>query len=121
MKPFKRQETFNTVAQHLLTQRVKSQTGLLCRYRSQVDNHTVACAIGCLIKDEFYDPDLEQQEMYNIDVIEAVQKSLDTVLVPDDVSFLAVLQTIHDLKEPNTWFLELSGFAAAHRLEFNVV
>lgn len=50
------QEIFDTVSVHLLTQNEKSQESSFyssCLYRGP---NGTKCAVGCLIKDEFYQP-----------------------------------------------------------------
>ena len=61
-----RQEIFNKVADHLLTQgRVATSSTTLptCAYRS-TDGAT--CAVGCLIPDELYVPEMENKSVYTL-------------------------------------------------------
>lgn len=50
------QEIFDTVASHLLTQKAKAVDGDSCMYRAPDGKK---CAVGCLITDEEYSPDME--------------------------------------------------------------
>lgn len=56
-----KQELFDTVARHLLTQRRQSKVvGGQCRYRWEDPwGRVLRCAIGCLIPDEAYKPSYE--------------------------------------------------------------
>ena len=51
----RKQQVFNTVAKHLLTQKKKSIKDGTCRYRYR----NLSCAVGCLIPKEEYSPKLE--------------------------------------------------------------
>lgn len=77
------QEIFNTVATHLLTQNARSMgtapqmEGRGCLYRGENGR---MCAVGCLIKDEFYDPILENEPVRDPDVIFAVDRMTSPVM-----------------------------------------
>jgi len=86
-----RQEIFNKVADHLLTQGKPALFDEIgdCAYRGQDGS---MCAVGCLIPDELYTPEMEL-------------KSVDTLLkaefvLPgffyDNYTLLSDLQIIHD-------------------------
>lgn len=50
------QEILDTVVDHLLAQGKQSVVAGVCRYRSK---DGLSCAVGCLIKDEFYVDSME--------------------------------------------------------------
>jgi hypothetical protein len=110
-----RQETFDKVARHLLTQGRRSAelnpmvSGGVCRYRSP---DGTKCAVGALIPDELYSADMEGRSVIglvgcdgNDDVspwAEALRAHLG-VESDYDERFLETLQRIHDGYEPDTW------------------
>jgi hypothetical protein len=49
-------EIFDKVRAHLLNQGVRAMVNDACRYRTP---QGMACAVGCLIPEEFYDPMIE--------------------------------------------------------------
>jgi len=86
------QEIFDKVTTHLLTQNKQSKEGKVCLYRGP--NGTM-CAVGCLIKDEFYYDGLEQKLSTDIDVHAALEKSGIEVTAEVE-TFLRNLQRLHD-------------------------
>lgn len=117
-----RQEIFNKVAAHLLTQGRKAQRGAnvvgdtptQCRYRGE--NGTM-CAVGCLISDDVYTPELEGAPVRRASVLGAL-KSSGVSVYGDAIMFLARLQTIHDTCEVHTWRDELEIVATQYDLEW---
>jgi hypothetical protein len=58
------QEIFDRVAVHLLTQKVHSINGIgECCYRG---NNNTRCAVGCLIDDEEYHPDMKCSFIWSV-------------------------------------------------------
>jgi hypothetical protein len=117
-----RQEIFNKVADHLLTQGKPALFDEIgdCAYRGQDGS---MCAVGCLIPDELYTPEMEL-------------KSVDTLLnaefvLPgffyDNYTLLSDLQRIHDsvaaIPRPDPasvvdkWCSSLAWYAENHDLE----
>ena len=88
------QEIFDKVSTHLLTQGKKSKSMLTntCLYRGPGGT---SCAVGCLIKDEFYTEDLENKLSVSTPVTEALEKSGVTVTQEID-KLLRDLQKLHD-------------------------
>ena len=112
----KKKQVFKTVVTHLLTQNSKSVEGSdlgNCQYQN--DNGK-QCAIGVLIDSKNYQPDLEGKATDALEVIQAVEKSLDTKITKSDRDLLCDLQDIHDYSTVDSWREELQGLA--HR-EFN--
>jgi hypothetical protein len=101
-----RQLIFNRVRDHLLAQNKKAEerselnepgdNRMVCRYRVETQTGTLACAVGCLITDEVYEPDIEGGVIHYKWVKSAVQLSLGVQLTTKDIEFLADLQRIHD-------------------------
>ena len=89
------QETFDTVARHLLTQeeRAVDENGQ-CRYR--VPGTDLKCAAGFLIPDDEYD---ECMEGYAADITS--DRSL--TLARHSTSLVTDLQALHDDVEPVSW------------------
>lgn len=113
-----RQEVFNTVKTHLLTQGRKSlaANGVSCMYRGM---DGAMCGIGPLIKDEFYNKGLEG---YGIDtpcVMEALCRSLRDVLGSVDIQFLSSLQEVHDADEVEGWPTRLQWVANEYGLDYD--
>lgn len=130
-----KQAIFNQVAAHLIKQNKKSMavveghysTELQCAYRSVDENGNVLkCAIGCLIPDEFYYKAMEGVIVPAIvNRYYALRKHLDIANIDNDyqenqqdISFLAGLQTIHDLHKPKHWRDKLASFAERFELSF---
>lgn len=107
------QQIYNIVKRHLLKQGARSQdTQEHCLYRGP---RGLKCAIGALIKDEFYNPALEDKSANQPEVLDALRRSFG--LHPSqlmDVFFLSDLQEIHDRVNPSEWKDALSEFAV-HR------
>jgi hypothetical protein len=112
------QKIFDTVARHLLTQRRKSEEthGLRsCLYRKSLgDGTALMCAVGCLIPDESYSPDLEGKQADDERVLAALPFSADA-------DFLRSLQDIHDYDDPQFWPGRLRRFADDNALSHAVV
>ena len=105
-------DVFNKVSEHLLTQNERSlDTFGDCLYRSA---EGLACAVGCLIKDEFYSEDLEHiyaVNSYTDDWQKPIRNALELSGVPinDEMKDLVQkLQVIHDSKQPEFWRKELA-------------
>lgn len=99
------QEIFNTVVTHLRRQGVPAEVEGNCGYRAQESDKSpiLMCAVGCLIKDEFYYEGLEGCCAYEQSVLEAVSLSLDTDIDEDKQKLLTKLQQCHDVYEPYEW------------------
>jgi hypothetical protein len=81
------------IRDHLIKQKAKSQTNDgSCKYRSGND----MCAVGCLIPDEVYSPELEGKAMAREEIITAVGLSLKMKLDVDTLALLRAWQNYHD-------------------------
>lgn len=118
------QQIFDKVALHLLKQGCRSESttersttnpqASLCMYRGP--NGTM-CAVGCLIPDDRYSPNLERETadqliMYHSMLIQYLGR--DTELLLD-------LQTLHDTQEPEEWRDQLANVGCAHGLDISVL
>ena len=114
------QEVYSVARQLLLTQNKKSSVASdgegMCLYRSP---DGCKCAIGALIKDEFYTPNLEYKDCNSISVGDALEHSGVSKEVMNTVGFLRGLQIIHDEFPVNEWEARLNDFAVKWKLEIN--
>ncbi len=116
------QELFDKVAAHLLKQRKKSKakietdegTVMSCAYRGKGG---LMCAVGCLIDDQYYLPELEGLTSYMTPVHNAVELSVGEIDA-EQKSLLNDLQSLHDEHHPNAWRRELKLLAEAFGLEW---
>lgn len=113
------QEAFDIVVKHLFGQkRPSTSRNGVCAYRGEKGHK---CAIGALISDEEYAPELENKVVTILDLEGALPSSLRGL----DIGFLTELQAIHDnavLTRQGTFAagalrIRLRKFAAAHGLK----
>ena len=88
------QEIFNTVALHLFAQKCRSASGpegmMTCLYRGP---NGTKCAVGALIPDELYNPDMEHN------ILQELMKFTEFELpsyFADNLNLLSDLQRNHD-------------------------
>lgn len=109
------QETFNTVALHLLTQNARSvrictddeddeaaPDGSTCLYRS---HDGLKCAVGILIPDELYSRSMEGNACEFDPVLPVLQR------LGHDPDLCARLQQVHDSYFPSEWYRQLLDVA----------
>lgn len=107
-----KQEVFDAVVKHLLTQGQQSidKNGWNCLYRN---DNGLKCAIGALIPDSMYKSSMENVPVAvlisNGEIPELFDESIPAV-------FLRQLQNIHDLKHPSQWKKSLEEFATVYIL-----
>lgn len=116
-----KQEIFNTVATHLLRQKERSLRDTKfstkgCAYRG---NDGMMCAVGVLIKDEYYYPELEGNTPYDVEVEVAVGNSIGRSLDKEDLELLVKLQDIHDFSTTSEWEKALKGIADKYNFLFS--
>jgi hypothetical protein len=106
----KKKQVFKTVVTHLLTQNSKSTADDSdnCKYQNDTGKQ---CAVGVLIDSKNYQPDLEGKATDALEVIQAVEKSLDTNINKSDRDLLCKLQDIHDYSTVGSWREELEELA----------
>ena len=112
-----RQEMFDTAAKHLLTQRTRSiGNDNYCNYRGQQGR---MCAIGPMIPDEKYSPEMEGLVVGNDVVWNAM--GLDSNDRGDLETLARKLQHIHDSSAPTAWPYMLLAVALALNLNTAMV
>lgn len=128
------QELFDKTATHLLTQNKPAVENGECRYRW----YGLACAVGCHIKNEAYDPNMENEPVFRDAVLVALlksgaiteedrEKSGDSISDGDRsnctprIQLLLELQHCHDSKPADEWPSYLEIIAVAHGLNADVV
>jgi hypothetical protein len=111
-----KQELFDTVAGHLLRQHEKSTImgGNSCQYRG---HDGLKCAVGILIKDDYYTYHVEGQNVR--DIIDQVNGSLGRKLTNDEVSLLNNLQSVHDNADVDHWPVSLKEVARNYELDYS--
>jgi len=102
-----RQEMFAIIRKHLLTQNVQAVGAIGCSYRG---HNGTKCAIGILIPDDKYDPNMEGAQIHSSPRVRAL-------FMESDLSFLYDIQNIHDGYMPNEWPERLEAFRVRWGLE----
>lgn len=107
-------EIFEIVEKHMLTQSKKSflddDPDRSCAYWG-VDG--LRCAVGCLITEDAYTPELEGQGvLFDEDVHTALEKSLGIKPSKGLLGLLDDLQSIHDETPVGSWKAELERMRA---------
>lgn len=112
MRQKSRQATFDRVVEHMLTQRISTESDWArrCAYRCG----ELRCAVGALISDENYDASLEGNRAGHKKVVSAVRRSGWSVKLD-----LVRIQVIHDRADPSSWESRLIDFAKENGLKFN--
>lgn len=115
------QEVFNKIKAHLLSQKKRSvfqpaQSSILettCAYRG---DDGLKCAVGCLISDEAYTPEIELNYSDSSIVRDALTKSgiemTDTMRL-----MIGRLQRIHDVAPVEHWEAHLNDAAKDYNLQ----
>lgn len=109
-----RQEIFNRVCKHLLTQMRQARDDRGCRY---ITSNGDRCAIGCLIPDNH--PGLHSNSsVYILPKMYPDLMKLWDIQRTSDLMFLCKLQEIHDCSDPDDWEERLKQFAKSHRVNY---
>lgn len=116
-----RQDVFDQVARHLLTQRVKATAAYdvaeeVCHYRGAPHPQTgapTACAAGCLIADHEYNERLEGQGWRSM--------ARNGIVPGTHAALIQTLQGIHDQCPVDDWPEELRNVARHNRLSTDVL
>jgi hypothetical protein len=123
MKKMTRQEIFEKVAKHLLTQNAKAKgepSGAFagCLYYDSTTGRK--CAIGCLIPQDQYDPIMEDQGyIFNNELVvnALISVGIDCGCNGADYYFIQLLQKIHDNHHVSQWKRYLRDFAVTWDLD----
>jgi hypothetical protein len=115
-----RQQIFDTVKNHLLAQRERSYGcaggSIGCKYRLG----DMKCAVGVLIPDELYRPEMEGRSVSSL--ISFVGLNPSQYQLPEWFKehrrLLEKLQVIHDTDEPYQWEQELRELAVSEKLKY---
>ena len=107
-----KQEIFNRVYIHLLTQRRRSFAGNTCRYRARPFGHPAQCAIGCLIPDRLYHPAME-----GLGLTALFKDYKELKIRESSIDFLYALQLIHDRRAVDDWEDALNEFRVDYKLK----
>lgn len=101
------QKTFDTVATHLIRQGRRSTATVNgstdCAYRGRGGRK---CAVGCLVPDDLYDPEMEGLAAWALYRFPKLWKR-----IKEHEDLLVKLQTLHDERVPRTWHAELGLLA----------
>ena len=120
-----KQEVFDKVATHLLTQMEQSRSEAAkgfskeptgCAYRGDGGK---MCAVGCLIPDDIYDEEMEGKISYSLFYDFYKFRELFDTSVPatEITALLSALQKIHDCSNPSAWLRELEDEAIYRGLD----
>lgn len=106
------QEVFTMVATHLLAQNEKamSANNSFCMYRSPKG---LKCALGCLIPDNEYAPELEGKTFREMQAKGLVPPALLSM----NVDLIKELQAVHDQWQPERWATRLTIVAGDFGLQ----
>ena len=118
------QQVLDTVVQHLLTQNAKALNDEgYCQFHTDSGRK---CAVGCLIPDDRYTPDIENAciivhgERESANVV-ALHELLDELGLGESgtLQLLRDLQDVHDDEQVSQWKMELRHVAKNHNLKYN--
>lgn len=95
------QEIFDTVVRHLKTQGKQSRTSSgTCVYRKfEADGSVLKCAVGCLIPDDVYTPEMDGDGWEIGKLVEAICDEFEDILpkyFQQNVKLFSELQKVHD-------------------------
>lgn len=119
MPEFQFQKAFDLVSQHLISQATRAFQRGRCVYRHE---NGTRCAIGMLMKDECYGPQLEGLGANNVKVVSVLRDSGWNIPpsyhgeYPRVMEFLRSLQYLHDQIEPRLWMEGLNEMASMFEL-----
>jgi hypothetical protein len=124
MKPETKQEVYNIVAAHLLSQAVKSTVDIpsltmsrtlkTCVYKNP---DGLTCSIGCLLGDSFTDDMNLEGGLYVNGRVQKILSDKGYLTDNSDLLFLTHLQWVHDMKDPGSWREALVKVAEEHGLQ----
>jgi hypothetical protein len=121
------QEIFDVVATHLLKQNAPSKGDKgLCMYRGP---NGKKCAVGYLIPDSHYDPNMESMPIYSSIIVEALRANgidvtggkIDHYGLNQTGNLLRSTQITHDTHPVRYWGRELTAIANQYGLDPKVI
>jgi hypothetical protein len=120
LEPLAAQEIMERVSLHLITQGepAKNYDGD-CVYR---DDHGRKCAVGCLIPDDRYDPEMDREGTAlstAIDSIKDMFPVFEELGFHDHIDLLEDLQRVHDVSDPDEWLEQLEAVATKYGLRIH--
>lgn len=120
MKTDFKQEIFDKVAKHLLTQKVRCVDKQGCCVYFNVETN-MKCAAGCLIPDRDYSEYFERGavDYYIINKITNFFKN--SGYSKNEIELVQELQELHDWFRPKTWKKRLRLIAKEHSLTSDVL
>jgi hypothetical protein len=115
------QQAYEKIRAHLIAQgrpasaRMPYSVNSACFYRHREGDVVLKCAVGCLIDDDIYDMDLEDNSV-GADVVTEALKQSGLSLTDRGVAFLSDAQMAHDGWDRNDlpWVLKRLDDAADH-------
>ena len=111
----KLQSVFNKVKKHLLTQNKKAQLADgACVYLAP---DGCKCAVGCLIKKKYYNPDLEGHSITYPSVRNALKLSGIDFNSDEMTNLIDCVRNLHDHYKPKDWKKELAKLAKEFKLK----
>lgn len=121
--PKTKQEMFDIVARHLLTQKVHAVAGGWYLYRLfdiETNKVALACAIGACIPEDKYDAVMDRDHLLVRDIIETFFND-DDDYDDDFINFADDLRRIHDHYEVDEWLEKLKQCGSKHSLDLSVL
>lgn len=120
MKTDFKQEIFDKVAKHLLTQKVKCLNKY--RYYAYFDAETnMKCAVGCLIPSKDYSKKFEKLCVDSYIVNEVTNFFRDSGYSENELDLIGKLQVLHDRYEPGCWRDRLKLLAKIYSLDDKIL
>ncbi len=109
------QTAFNKIANHLIEQGCPALDDCKCKYRlTLLEGKILKCAIGCLIPDNLYHPDMEGKR---VGTLFGTYPKLKELLNQVKYQLLFDLQDVHDSGIPENWKKQLIVTAGRYKLE----
>ncbi len=106
------QQAFTKIVTHLRAQNRQSKDDLyrLCLYKAP---NSDSCAVGCMIPDDQYSPNMEGKSLR---VLMETFPDLFNEWPENTINLMSSMQTVHDVCEPDDWEERFGVVATAHKL-----
>ncbi len=105
------QQAFDRMCDHLMTQKAQAYQNGYCVFRTA---QGLQCAIGCLIPDQVYHPNIEGMTVRSL---KARYPDFAAIVADVDTYLLDECQYVHDRHEVPQWASELRKLAQKFELE----